>query len=227
MDTMEHVKIGLVDDDELVLKLISQYLKSQNNFDVLFSVKSGKECIEQLATDNHKPDILILDLNMEGIDGIELTEIVKKNYPDIKIIVVSSHYKTSFMGFMLKTGVSSFLPKGISPEELVMVINEVYKKGYFFKDEQLQAIRSQLSSKSPKPILNKQKLLTQREKEILILICKQKTAKEIGTELYITPRTVEGHKNNLYMKCGAKNIAGLVIFAIQNEIIKLEDLPQF
>lgn len=129
------------------------------------------------------------------------------------------------MGFMLKTGVSAFLPKGVSPIELVEVIRTVKKQGYFFKDDQLDALREQIPTKAPRPVLQQEELLSDREREVLRLICQQKTAKEIGDELYITQRTAEGHKNNLFAKTGAKNIAGLVIYAIQNEIIRVEELP--
>ena len=157
--------------------------------------------------------------------GIELTKIIRKEYPSIKIIVISSHYKSNFTGFMIKTGVSAFLPKGIAPYHLTEIIKEVYTKGVFFLEEQLEIIRTQLSSKSPKPILNPKNLLTEREMEVLNLICRQKTAQEIGKELFVTKRTVEGHKNNLFSKTGTKNMAGLVIYAVQNELINVNDLP--
>lgn len=224
---MSTINLGIVDDDQLVVKLLSNFLGNQEGFSISFSVTSGEECLSQLNDHKQTPDIMLLDLNMKGMDGIELTKILRKEFPSIKIIVISSHYKSSFMGFMMKTGVSAFIPKGISPKELVNIISEVSTRGYFFNSEQLESLREQVSSKSPKPILRKKDRFSTREREILKLICQQKTAKEIGAILYITPRTVEGHKNNLFIKSGAKNTVGLVIFAIQNNLIDLNDLPDY
>ncbi|MNE84218.1 Response regulator UvrY [compost metagenome] len=126
---------------------------------------------------------------------------------------------------MLKTGVAAFLPKGVSPNELVQIIRKVHEKGFFFMADQMDVIREHLSIKSPKLILEQGNELSNREIDVLRLLCKQKTAKEIGELLFITQRTVEGHKNNLFVKTGAKNIAGLVIYSIQHNVIRIEDLP--
>lgn len=123
------------------------------------------------------------------------------------------------MGYMLKLGVNAFIPKGISPEKLVGIITEVAEKDYFFMDDQIEVLRSQLSSKIPQPVLDEEIQLSDREKEVLSLICKQKTAKDISKIMYISKRTVDGHRTNLLLKTGAKNTAGLVIYAIQNKII--------
>ncbi|MEM9545267.1 MAG: response regulator transcription factor [Bacteroidota bacterium] len=222
---MNLITLALVDDDKLITKLLSDFLAAQENLNVLFTALGGKEFLDKINQSKTIPDILLLDLNMKEMTGIELTKIIRKEYPSIKIIVISSHYKRNFTGFMIKTGVSAFLPKGIAPYDLNDIIQEVYLKGVYFLDEQLEIIRSQISAKSPKPILNPKNLLTEREMEVLNLICRQKTAQEIGKELFVTKRTVEGHKNNLFSKTGTKNMAGLVIYAVQNELIDVNDLP--
>jgi len=224
---MENIRIAITDDDALIVSLLQGFLHAQEGLEVMFAANSGNELLERLAElDKERlPNILILDLKMEGMDGIEVTEHLKIHFPDIKIVVVSSHYQRSFMGFMLKTGVSAFLPKGISPVDLVEIIRVVYRQGYYFKEEQLSAVREQISSKSPKPALEEDDTLSEREVEILRLICQQKTSKEIADILFITPRTVDGHKSNLFIKTGAKNVAGLVIYAIQHGIIRVDELP--
>lgn len=222
---MDNIRITITDDDTLIVSLLQGYLHNRDGIEVLFTAGSGEELLEKLAAAETLPDVMLLDLKMAGMDGIEATTQLKALYPEIKVIVVSSHYQKMFMGFMLKTGVSAFLPKGVSPIELVDVIKTVHKQGYYFKDDQLQVIKDQIPAKAPKPEVNQDSLLTEREIEVLRLICQQKTAKEIGDILYITQRTTEGHKNNLFAKTGAKNIAGLVIYAIQHNIIKVEELP--
>ena len=150
---------------------------------------------------------------------------MKAKYPSVSVIVVSSHYQRSFMGFMLKMGVAAFLPKGISPIDLVEIIRTVHSQGYYFQPDQVNALRDQISSKSPKPSLEQEDSLSDRETEVLRLICQQKTAKEIADALFTTQRTIEGHKSSLFAKTGTKNIAGLVIFAIQHGVIRVEELP--
>lgn len=221
---MENIQIAITDDDALIVSLLQGYLHGRDGLEVVFTANSGEELLERLKTAEALPQVLLLDLKMGGMDGIETTEQVKSNYPDIKIIVVSSHYQKTFMGFMLKTGVSAFLPKGISPVVLVDIIKTVQRQGYYFQDDQMQAIKDQIPAKAPKPELTDD-MLSEREIEVLRLICQQKTAKEIGDILCITQRTTEGHKNNLFAKTGAKNLAGLVIYAIQNRLINADELP--
>jgi len=222
---MEDITIAITDDDALIVSLLEAYLQNCAGMKVLFTAGNGSDLFSQLAGAAIKPHILLLDLRMDGMDGIEITTHLKTIYPDIKVIVISSHYQKTFMGFMLKTGVAAFLPKGISPAHLTDVINTVHKQGFYFEGDQMEVLREQITSKSPKPVLDDEEVLSERELDVLKLICQQKTAKEIGEILFITQRTAEGHKNNLFAKTGAKNIAGLVIYAIQHTIIKVEDLP--
>jgi DNA-binding NarL/FixJ family response regulator len=222
---MENITIAITDDDALIVSLLQGYLQSIEGLDVVLTANSGEEFLESLTTTAIQPQIALLDLKMAGMDGVEVTQQLKDNYPDIKVIVISSHYQKLFMGFMLKTGVAAFLPKGISPVELVNIIRTVNTQGYYFKDDQIAVLREQIPAKVPKPVLQEEELLSEREIDVLKLICQQKTAKEIGDLLYITQRTTEGHKNNLFAKTGAKNIAGLVIYAIQQGIIRVDELP--
>ena len=222
---MENITIAITDDDALIVSLLEAYLSNCEDMEVLFTARSGDELFSNLSTAALIPQILLLDLRMDGMDGVEVTQRLKADFAYIRVIVISSHYQKAFMGFMLKTGVSAFLPKGISPAHLVDVIQTVHKQGYYFKEDQMDVLREQITSKSPKPVLDDEEILSERETEVLKLICQQKTAKEIGDILFITQRTAEGHKNNLFTKTGAKNIAGLVIYAIQHNIIRVEDLP--
>ncbi len=222
---MNEISVAIVDDDALIVSLLNDFLQKQEGIRICSTSGSGEEFLEMLEDKKQVPDVLILDLKMKKTSGIEVTAHLKSAYPEIRTIVMSSHYKRSFMGFMLKTGVAAFVPKGISPQQLIEIVNEVYQKGFFFLSDQLEIIREQVSSKAPAPKLIENNSLSEREIEILKLICYQKTAKEIGEQLFIAPRTVEGHKNNLFIKTGAKNIAGLVIFAVQNNFIETADIP--
>ena len=120
---------------------------------------------------------------------------------------------------------AAFLPKEISPDRLPAIIETVYAQGCYFMPEQVGILREQISSRAPVPVTESENSLSARETEVLRLLCQQKTAKEIGEILFITQRTAEGHKNNLFVKTGVKNIAGLVIYAIQRGIIDIRELP--
>ena len=222
---METISIGIVDDDALIVNLLKNFLESQQDMNVVLTASNGRDCVDKLKEVEEVPQILLMDLKMDEMNGIETTQLLKKEFPEIKTIIISSHYKVSFMGFMLKTGVCAFAPKGISTADLIMIIKEVSERGYYFNQDQLEIIRDQLSSKFPKPVLEEENVLSEREIDVLRLLCQQKTAKEIGEKLFITKRTVEGHKNNLFVKTGAKNVAGLVIYAVQNGIINADSLP--
>ena len=219
------IKIAIVDDDTLIVNLLKGFLGMQAEFEIVFTAGNGRECLEELKKHNQEPDIILLDLKMDEMNGIETSKVLKAEYlPFIKSLYPHTTINLLW-GFMLKTGVSAYLPKGIAPNDLIDIINEVYHNGFYFMKDQMDVIREQLSSKSPKPQLDTNNALSEREIDVLKLICQQKTAKEIGEILFIAQRTVEGHKNNLFVKTSAKNIAGLVIYAIQHDIINAKDLP--
>lgn len=222
---MNMIKLTIVEDDKLLLELISKFLQEQETIEVMGTYESGVDFLADLQREDMVPDLLLLDLKMAEKNGVEIATELQSSYAGIKIIVLSSHYKPNYTGFMLKLGVAAFIPKGISMEKLVEVISEVHEKDFYFLPEQVQFMRQQVSSKSPAPNLESQSSLTKRELEVLKLICQEKTAQEISEILFISKRTVEGHRNNLLLKTEAKNTAGLVIYAARNHLISVDDSP--
>lgn len=216
---MNKIKLAIVDDESLIVELLSNFFSETNSIEVVLTANDGDEFIQKLNLNDQFPDIVLLDLRMKQLNGIETLTLLKQDFPQIKTIIMSSYYKRNLMGYMLKLGVNAFIPKGVSPEQLVEIIKAVFEKDYFFMNDQIDELRKQLSSKIPKPKLIEEQQLSSREKEVLTLICKQKTAQEISEILFLSKRTVEGHRTNLLLKTGAKNVAGLVIYAIQNKII--------
>lgn len=226
MESTEPIRIAIVDDEVLIVQLLDDYFRKSDTIDVVLKAYDGSELIEQLTcseAEDH-PDLVLLDLRMKEMDGVETTTILRERFPDIKIIVMSSHYMSTFMGYMLKTGVNAFIPKEISPDFLTTVIQSVSQHGYYFSEEHISVMRTQIAPKVPKPKLTKQEVLSERELEILKLICQQLTSQEIADKLFIARRTVEGHKGNLLLKTSVKNTAGLVIYAIQNNLINPDEL---
>lgn len=223
---MEKIKIALVDDDYLIVTLLKSFFNQDQSTKVVFDTTDGYQLFNYLEEKNVEPiDILLLDLKMKTIDGLEVLKKVKTFNPKLKVIVISSHYQDSSIGFMTKEGVAGFLPKGMSPFELLDIIKHVHKNGFYLNKEQMEILREQISSKVSKPHLGSNDILTEREKEIIKLLCQQKTAKEIGEHLFITQRTVEGHKNNLFSKIGVRNVAGLIVYALQKNIVAIDELP--
>lgn len=223
---MKNIFIAVTDDDSLIAGLLEDFLNNSEGYEVLFSASDGSELIAKLNDSDQLPDIVLLDLKMAGMDGIATTQHLKIHFPTIKIIVISSHYKHSFLNFMLKTGASAFVPKGISPVLLKHIIQSVHINSVYFMEDQIACMKEKPVAKPSRFIFNEDGDLSEREIEILKLISLQKTANEIGELLHITGRTVEGHKNNLFIKTGAKNIAGLVVYAIQHDIISIDVLPR-
>lgn len=217
------IRIGIVDDEALIVMLLSDFFAKHERISVELTATDGQQIIDAFRAVQSIPEILLLDLQMGEMSGIETAAILKQDYPDLKIIVVSSHYKKSFMGYMLRLGVNAFLPKGIAPQQLAEAIEEVHAKGFYFMGEQIEVMRDQISANVPAPVLKTEEALTEREVEVLKLLCMQYTAPQIADKLFINKRTVEGHKTNLLEKTSSKNIAGLVIYAIQKQIIDIDD----
>ena len=223
---MEHskIKIGIVDDDLLFVQLLKSYIESNGNYQVVLTSTGGDQF---LSEDLPALDILILDLRMANGDGLEVMTELSKQEKEIKIIVLSSFYRRSFMGQMLKMGAHAFLSKEIELEELLVVINTVYNTGHYFSNEQIDVMRTQFSNKLPEFHAFSKNELTEREIDVLRLVCQQLSTKEIADSLFISPKTVETHKTNLMIKTGVKNMAGLVIYAVQNKIIDANEIVLF
>lgn len=215
------IKIGIVDDEKLFIKGLQMLISGLSEIDVVLTASNGLELLEKLNQRNTEtPNIILLDLNMPKMDGVETFEKLKTLYTDTKVIVLTSHFKKAFVLYMLELGVSSFIPKDTDISTIERAIKEVHKNGFYYSQQVQHIINQGFAKKIQKSSrIYPGKSLTPRELDILNLICKQYTSKEIAKELFISPRTVEGYRNKLIEKAGCKNIAGLVLYAIQNGII--------
>ena len=215
------IKIALVDDEVLFRKGIAFVLEREANIEIVFESSNGEELISKLEENDNTPDIIIMDLKMPVLNGVEATKIIRKSFPQIKIIALTSYDSKSFIANMIQVGAVAYLIKNTTPKDLIKTINEVYAKGFYYNESVLKTIQETIvSSKNSKGSLETS-FLSPREIEILQLICQQKTTTEIAEHLFLSPRTVEGHRNNLLLKTESRNIAGLVVYAIQNEIAVL------
>ena len=216
-----NIKLVLVDDEQLILEGIKMLLSAQTNISVDYSATSGNEILEYLENlkTNNFPDIAMIDVQMQPMDGFELVEILKKKYPELKIIILSSHYKSRVLGYMVKLGVSAFLPKNSDKKTFIEAIEMVAQNGMYFTKEDHEMLLSYMNTPSrKKSLFENEETLSNREIDVVKLICQEKTNQEIADILFLSPRTVESHRQRILDKIGAKNTVGIVIYAIINSI---------
>ncbi|MGJ8743483.1 response regulator [Polaribacter sp.] len=220
---MEKINIIIADDELLFRKGIRFLLEKELSFNIIFEAENGKRLIDFLSTTEEFPDIILMDLKMPEINGVEATKIIHKTHPNIKIIALTSFGGKSFITNMIDVGASSYLLKNTTPKTVVHTIKQVHNKGFYYDEIVLKIIHENIISATGKRIKSDldKKLLSSREIEVLELICAQMTTNEIAEELFISPRTVEGHRNNLLLKTHSKNVAGLVIYGIQKKLIEI------
>jgi DNA-binding NarL/FixJ family response regulator len=220
---MSDILISLVDDQQLFRSGLAALIRSVDGFSLISEAENGKVFIDQLETTNPLPDIALIDMEMPEMNGVELNAILQKKYPSIKVLVLSTYNQERFIGKMIEAGACGYLTKNCEITELVTAINSTHNNGFYFNQDTLAAMRktSQYKGADIKNLSNIAIELTAREKEILALLCQELSNIEIGERLFISPRTVEGHRNNLLQKTGCRNTAGLVIFAIKNDFFRI------
>lgn len=223
------ITLVLADDELLFRQGLRAILSKQKEIDILFDATDGNDLINQLRSISVLPDIVLTDLKMPELNGVEATKIIQKEFPSIKIIALTSYFSKPFIVNMISIGAVAYLAKNSTPNLMITTIKEVAAKGFYYDTNVLKFIQEGLLNPSGKKLKSSfdSTYFTTREKEVLQLICKQLTTNQIAEKLFISPRTVEGHRNNLLLKSESKNIAGLVIYAIQNKLVTLNDTLKF
>ena len=218
------IKIVLVDDEALFRNGIKFILDREPNFNVVFEASNGQELLDYLKLTSSLPDIILMDLKMPVLNGVETIKILNSSYPELKVIALSSYDTKSFIINMINEGVSSYIIKNSTPKEMIETINKVQKKGFHYNELTFKIINDEKKNKNhsvTKSVLDPD-FLTNRENEILELICLEFNNHEIAEKLGVSSRTIEVHRSNLMEKTKSKNVAGLVVFAIQNNLISIE-----
>lgn len=220
---MNKISIAIADDQLLFRQGLAALLREVEEFDLVLEANNGHDLLQQLKNISQLPQVAIIDLNMPGMNGVELNRILHHEYPSIKVVIVTMYGQERFISKMIEAGASGYLVKNCDTEELISCIRTVSKTEFYFNAAVLKAMRNALQHKT-KTIRNLSNIpieLTTREQEILDLICKEFTNPEIAEKLFLSARTVEGHRNNLLAKTGCRNTAGLVIFAVRHGIYEL------
>lgn len=216
-------RIAIAEDQVLFRESLVANIKSAGTIDVVIEAGNGRELIDRIRKLPDPPDIVLMDLSMPEMNGLEATKWLREHMPDIRIIVLSVHGDEKSVARMVQQGVNGYLAKDAELQEVHKAIDSVYEKGFYFNDAMLKALQSgTLQKKLKMSEFNIVESLTRREREVLDMICKEYTTQEIAEQLFLSVRTVEGHRNNLLLKTGARNTAGLVIFALKNSMINLD-----
>ncbi len=213
--TATKLKILIVDDHQILIDGIEAMLQDVDNFEVVNKLLDGKIALSYLA---HNPvDILLTDLYMPKMTGIELTQRVKKDFPDVKVLALSVSYDVSIVHDLMDAGISGFILKTIGRNELIEAINEVSRGNVYFSREVSNEILRSLASRNDSE--EETYRLTDREIEILKLISQEFSNADIAKQLYISERTVETHRKNIYRKTNTKTIVGLIKYAVERKLI--------
>lgn len=217
---METIKLGLIDDHNLFREGIKSLLKRMDNISLVLEAVSGKDLLAQL--NNVVPDVILLDLEMGDMNGVDTTLKLQELYPDLKIIILTMHTEERMISYLMEAGANGYLLKDTTRHELEIAIRSTYENGFYFNSFVSEALLKGLKHKTSKPpAISKDYHLTSRELEVLEGITQEYTTAEIAERLFLSVRTIEGHRKNLMGKLGVKNTAGLVIKAVKEKIISV------
>jgi DNA-binding NarL/FixJ family response regulator len=214
---MKKIKVTLVDDHALFRNGLKFLLDMNADIKVIAEATNGKEFIENLGAT--MPDIVLMDINMPIMDGIEATEIANRTFPDIKIIALSMFGEEEYYYKMINAGVKGFLLKNSEINEVIEAIKQVNIGNSYFSQELLYSVIKNF--KPHKEHLDDTTALSKRELQVLEEICKGLSNQEIADNLFISKRTVDKHRANLLSKTNSKNTANLIMYAIKNKLINI------
>lgn len=208
--------IIIVDDHVLFAKSLLGLVNSFNDFSVLEVLKNGQELIDYLQANNAKPDIILLDIKMPVLNGIETMAWLRKHLPEQKALALSMEDDENFILKMIRLGCRGYLLKDIEPKEFLKALNEVIESGYYFNSEVSEVLNNNnhIEEIAFEP-------LTKRELEFLQYACSEMTYKEVADKMCLSPKTIDGYRENLFSKLQVKSRVGMVIFAIKNDICRV------
>ncbi len=209
------IKIAIVDDHSIFREGIILVLNQISEFEVVFDTSNGLDFITDLET--NKPDLVLMDINMPQINGAETTKKALALVPDLKVIALTMFSDLGHYTQMIEAGVQGFVIKNASKTELSTAIQTVFKGGNYFSQEILQKLALQSVKNKG---FNKEQL-SLREIEIIQLVCQGKTTNEIAENLFISAKTVETHRSNIYKKAQVRNLAELIVWAVKNDYFSI------
>ncbi|MEC5144520.1 response regulator transcription factor [Chitinophaga sp. 212800010-3] len=218
---MAHIKVAIADDHKIFRSGVINTLIPYENISFVFEADDGLHLLQHM--EKQVPDVILMDLKMPNMDGIEATVKVKEKYPDVKIIILTMYEDDNFIVHLVENGANAYLLKNAEPEEIYEAICTTFEKGFYFNENVNLALLKKVLHKNKqqfKPTLKNEIHLNEREQEVLKLICSELTTQEISEQIFLSPRTVEGIRQKLLEKINVKNSVGLVLYAFRNGIIE-------
>ena len=215
---MDVIKVAIADDHKIFRKGVILSLRPYTNIKFVQEAENGDDLLTGLPEAD--PEVILMDLRMPGKDGIEATKMVSKQYPHIKVIILTMYEDERFVYHMMENGANGYLLKNAEPQEIRKAIMDVHEKGYYLNNFVNRILLKRSHSRNKViPSLNNEITLSDKEKDVLRFICMEFTAQEIAKKMEISPRTVEAIKDRLMERFGSKNTAGLVFFAVKNNLV--------
>jgi DNA-binding NarL/FixJ family response regulator len=216
--TPDTIKVAIADDHKIFRKGVILSLKTYYNIRFVLEAENGEELIK--GVEKEQPDIVLMDLKMPVKDGIETTKYLNKHFPEIRILILTMFEDERFVGHLMDSGANGYLLKSTEPLEIKQAIMDVMKTGFYLNNFVNRVlIKKNYAKQKFNPNLNSEIVISEREKEVLSLVCMEYTAQEIAQKMDISARTVEAIKDRLMERFGVKNSVGLVFFAMKNSLI--------
>ncbi len=215
-DNTPQISVLVVDDHPLFRDGLKNLLRKIAFVNQVAEAQHGREAIEMMRKEKY--DVLLLDIEMPVMDGIETTDKLRYLYPDTRIMVLTMHTRPSYIMQMYDRGVNGYILKTTDAKELTRALSNIIDGVDYYTDEVKNVLFSNLLERDKASLKPDRSKLTEREKEVLVLLCEQYTCGEIADKLSISEFTVNGHRQKIMEKTSSKNVAGLVVYAIQNKL---------
>lgn len=215
----ETINVAIADDHKIFRKGVIHSMRPYTNIRFVMEADNGEDLIQKIP--EFLPDVVLCDLKMPVKDGIDATKIITKNFPNIRVIILTMYEDERFVGHLMDCGAAGYLLKSTEPSEIKRALMDVMRTGFYlnpFVNKVL--IKKSYGKQKFNPSLNSEIILSDREKEALTLVCMEFTAAEIALKMNISPRTVEAIKDRLMERFGVKNSVGLVFYAMKNQLIE-------
>lgn len=212
--------IAIADDHSLFRKGLAGLINYFPNYKVLFEAANGKDFINQLRP-RALPDIALLDISMPEMDGYATAKYLRVNYPEIRVLALSTMDSETAIINMIKCGATGYILKDAEPAELKQAFDDVLNKGYFYNDLVTNKVMQQVNALTDNNNPFNPVKLTETETAFLKLLCTEKTYKEIAADMHVSARTVDGYRDALFEKLNIKTRTGLVLYTIKNGIVKI------
>lgn len=215
---LSKTRLLIVDDHQMLLDGIRALLQDQQQFEIIAEAHNGTQALSILK--EKEIDIVLTDINMPEMDGITLAQKIHSEFPNTKIIALSMFSERQTIRDMVDAGVSGYILKNTGKEELVSALTKIAAGGLYFGDEVTNEMMRMMNEPEKSDDKQNQVNLTHREKEILKLISKEYSNSQIANELFISERTVETHRKNIFRKTNTKSIVGLIKFAYEHQLVE-------